>query len=147
MHLRKIKMAGRIAFAVGSAIVVELVWSNRQSIWNGVKSGWIWVKTKFGMQQLSEIELTGEENEVVGLDIEGLDAMLCPISNQVMRDPVLTPYGNCFERRSIENWLSQNATCPITLRPLAIHQLTPCIAMRNMIEQYMRLQSEQHRRY
>ncbi|KAG6512729.1 U-box domain-containing protein 21-like [Zingiber officinale] len=43
----------------------------------------------------------------------------CPISLELMEDPVAAPTGITYDRRSIEAWLDQgNGTCPVTNRPL-----------------------------
>ncbi|KAK8928177.1 E3 ubiquitin-protein ligase PUB23 [Platanthera zijinensis] len=46
---------------------------------------------------------------------------LCPISLEIMRDPVTLPTGITFDRDSIEKWLfsdQKNRTCPVTKQPL-----------------------------
>jgi hypothetical protein len=35
-----------------------------------------------------------------------------------MREPVLTPGGEVYDRETIEDWLETHATCPVTGRPL-----------------------------
>ncbi|OAY66452.1 U-box domain-containing protein 26 [Ananas comosus] len=43
----------------------------------------------------------------------------CPISLDLMRDPVTAPSGITYDRRSIEAWLDMgNATCPVTNRDI-----------------------------
>jgi hypothetical protein len=37
----------------------------------------------------------------------------CPITHELMTDPVIDPDGNSYERSAIENWLKQHATSPI----------------------------------
>ncbi|XP_018719070.2 E3 ubiquitin-protein ligase PUB24-like [Eucalyptus grandis] len=58
-----------------------------------------------------------------GRDVEIPQYFLCPISLQLMRDPVTTVTGITYERESIEKWLSKSsssglATCPVTNQPL-----------------------------
>ena len=62
------------------------------------------------------------------------DVLVCCISNETMTDPVITPYGHCFEKSAIEEWLSKNSTCPMTSKPLEISQLFPCYALKKIIE-------------
>ena len=48
----------------------------------------------------------------------------CPIAGCIMRDPVLlVESGHTFERRSIERWLHENATCPISRQSLVTKSL------------------------
>ncbi len=40
-------------------------------------------------------------------------SFLCPITHELMTDPVIDPDGNSFERSAIENWLKEHSTSPI----------------------------------
>ncbi len=40
--------------------------------------------------------------------------MTCPITQELMRDPVKTPSGHLFERSAIERWIDRNGTNPMT---------------------------------
>ena len=43
---------------------------------------------------------------------------VCPLTLDIMRDPVLLPDGFTYERGAIENWLSrQQTTSPMTNKP------------------------------
>lgn len=70
------------------------------------------------------------------------DAFLCPLTKQVMRDPVTLDSGQTFEREAIEKWLrecTQNRrklVCPVTLRELRSTELSPSIALRHTIEEW-----------
>jgi len=46
------------------------------------------------------------------------DEFVCPITQTLMRDPVLTKEGHSFERWAILEWIYTNGTCPLTRRPL-----------------------------
>ncbi len=59
---------------------------------------------------------------------------LCPITLQVMRDPVIGADGHTYERDAIEAWLQQSTTSPVTRQRLSSNQLTPNIALRSLIE-------------
>ncbi|KAK6138165.1 hypothetical protein DH2020_028101 [Rehmannia glutinosa] len=63
---------------------------------------------------------------------------LCPISLQIMRDPVTTVTGITYDRESIEKWLAGPATatvCPVTKQPLARDSdLTPNHMLRRLIQ-------------
>lgn len=61
---------------------------------------------------------------------------LCPITHELMKDPVIDPDGNSYEREAIESWLRQNGTSPITRAPLAIKDLRPNRALKQTIEEY-----------
>lgn len=40
-------------------------------------------------------------------------SFFCPITMQLMTDPVIDPDGNSYERSAIESWLRQHNTSPI----------------------------------
>lgn len=60
----------------------------------------------------------------------------CPITKEVMIDPVETPLGYTFERSSIEKWLADNPTCPLTSTPLDSSMLRPNKTLRLSIEEW-----------
>jgi len=63
------------------------------------------------------------------------DDFLCPITLEVMTDPVILPSGHTFERRSIQRWLDGgHLTCPVTNLPLPpCPPLIPNHALRRLI--------------
>ena len=56
----------------------------------------------------------------------------CPISHELMLDPVLTCDGETYERSAIEEWLAQHSTSPLTGQPLAETSLVPNVMVRNI---------------
>ena len=71
----------------------------------------------------------------------------CPITGETMRDPVVDPEGNTYERSAIENWLSRSQTSPITRSFLTVAMLNPNRALADAIESFcqMRLQNRTKR--
>ncbi|TKW20745.1 hypothetical protein SEVIR_4G109100v4 [Setaria viridis] len=62
---------------------------------------------------------------------------VCPISLDLMRDPVTAPTGITYDRESVEGWLARgNARCPVTGRPLRLADLVPNHATRRMIQDW-----------
>jgi hypothetical protein len=44
---------------------------------------------------------------------------ICPLTKELMKDPVISRYGDSFERKAILEWLEQgNDFCPVTSKPL-----------------------------
>lgn len=59
----------------------------------------------------------------------------CPVSLELMSDPVMVATGHTYDRMCIEKWLHQgNRTCPITGMRLRHVELTPNYALRNAIQ-------------
>ncbi|KAL3617721.1 U-box domain-containing protein 44 [Castilleja foliolosa] len=70
------------------------------------------------------------------------DSFICPLTKQIMRDPVTLENGQTFEREAIEKWFREcrengrRLVCPLTLRELRSTELNPSIALRNTIEEW-----------
>lgn len=70
------------------------------------------------------------------------DSFICPLTKQVMRDPVTLENGQTFEREAIEKWFKEcresgrRPVCPLTQRELRSTELNPSIALRNTIEEW-----------
>jgi len=63
-------------------------------------------------------------------------AYTCPISMEVMIDPVITKQGYTFERSAILKWLETRNTCPLCRDPLTAQELVPNKSLRETIENY-----------
>lgn len=65
------------------------------------------------------------------------DDFLCPISLELMRDPVIVATGQTYERSYIQRWIDcGNTTCPKTQQKLENLKLTPNYALRSLISQW-----------
>ena len=60
----------------------------------------------------------------------------CPISQELMRDPVVTSNGQCYERAEIAKWLKNHHTDPISTARLKNKQLTPNVPLMQLITQW-----------
>ncbi|KAE8658915.1 U-box domain-containing protein 15 [Hibiscus syriacus] len=70
---------------------------------------------------------------------------LCPITLEVMRDPVIIASGQTFERESILKWFdSNNRTCPKTRETLAHLSVAPNHALKNLITQWREKNNYKH---
>ncbi|KAF9598108.1 hypothetical protein IFM89_025210 [Coptis chinensis] len=70
-------------------------------------------------------------------DVEIPQYFICPISLQIMKDPVTIVTGITYDRESIEQWLSAdpNTCCPVTKQPLPKDfDLTPNHTLRRLIQ-------------
>ena len=64
---------------------------------------------------------------------------ICPITLELMKDPIMDIHGNNFERAAIVEWLDRgNTSCPLTRRPISYFNLAPNTALRMKIEQWKR---------
>lgn len=66
-----------------------------------------------------------------------LEDFRCPISFELMTDPVIIPTGQTYDRASIQKWLkSGNLSCPKTGEKLTSTDLVPNTSLRNLIQQF-----------
>ncbi|XP_015214207.2 WD repeat, SAM and U-box domain-containing protein 1 isoform X2 [Lepisosteus oculatus] len=82
----------------------------------------------------SHVESVGLRNKVIRkieeLKMESVagipDEFLCPITREVMRDPVIASDGYSYEREAIESWIStKKRSSPMTNLPLKSTVMTP----------------------
>lgn len=70
------------------------------------------------------------------------EAFICPLTKQVMHDPVTLENGRTFEREAIEKWFKKchdggkPPSCPLTSQTLSSADASPSIALRNTIEEW-----------
>ncbi|XP_021814989.1 U-box domain-containing protein 44-like [Prunus avium] len=72
-----------------------------------------------------------------GQPLEPLQSFICPITREVMVDPVETSSGQTFERSAIEKWFADgNRLCPLTMTSLDTSILRPNKTLRQSIEEW-----------
>ena len=59
--------------------------------------------------------------------------IICPISKEIMKNPVITDNGISYERKDILKWLEKNKNCPITGEYLDSSLLISNIQLKNII--------------
>lgn len=62
----------------------------------------------------------------------------CPISLDLLTDPVTLSTGQTYDRSSIEKWLNLgNQTCPVTMQKLQDSSMVPNHTLRHLIDQWL----------
>ncbi|KAI4983473.1 hypothetical protein ZWY2020_023965 [Hordeum vulgare] len=83
-----------------------------------------------------------EEQSTEGYQEAAFEAFMCPLTKQVMQDPVTIETGQTFEREAILKWFREcrdngrRPTCPLTQRELRTTDINPSIALRNVIDEW-----------
>ncbi|KAI3696847.1 hypothetical protein L6452_29427 [Arctium lappa] len=74
-------------------------------------------------------------------DVEIPRYFLCPISLEIMKDPVTLSTGITYDRDSIEKWLftQKNDVCPVTKQVVVDIELTPNHTLRRLIQSWCTL--------
>ena len=76
--------------------------------------------------------------EIMGVRGEIPDHFCCKISYEIMRDPVITPSGITYDRRSIiAHIMRSGSNDPITRAPLTAAMLYPNLALKDAIDDYI----------
>jgi U-box domain len=71
------------------------------------------------------------------VEIEAPEDYLCPLTLDVMTDPVMSKYGQSFERSEILQWLgSGHGVCPLSRRPLSLQDLVTNHALKLRISEW-----------
>ncbi|CAN6917617.1 hypothetical protein Bca4012_089618 [Brassica carinata] len=94
---------------------------------------------------IDEDEDKGEEEED-DLVIRGLnvDDLRCPISLEIMKDPVVLETGHTYDRSSIAKWFSAgNITCPKTGKNLESTVLVGNVSVKQVIQSYFKKEIDQ----
>ncbi|XP_057509772.1 U-box domain-containing protein 9-like [Actinidia eriantha] len=92
-------------------------------------------------QTLFELKELKKKKRPVSLKLSQLSAcpeeFRCPISKEIMRDPVIVATGQTYDRPFIQRWLKAgHRTCPQTQQVLSHTLLTPNLLIREMISQW-----------
>lgn len=64
---------------------------------------------------------------------------VCPISLEVMRQPVLCEDGHTYERSVILQWLATSPTSPTTRQPMSPTNIRPNYALKSAIERWSQI--------
>ncbi|GAA0186645.1 hypothetical protein LIER_33933 [Lithospermum erythrorhizon] len=78
-------------------------------------------------------------------EVEVPSYFICPISMQMMKDPVIVSTGITYDRENIERWIfsCKNNACPVTKQELSTKDLTPNHTLRRLIQSWCTL-NESH---
>eukprot|EP00210_Caulerpa_lentillifera_P006973 g6668.t1 len=81
-----------------------------------------------------DVRVESAERKLQSLQTELDHCIICPITMEVMKDPVITADGHTYERRAIEQWLGRKRISPLTRQPMSSSALIPNMAMRHLID-------------
>jgi superfamily II RNA helicase len=96
------------------------------------------------MADVQECHYDSTSQATDSLHVEPIyESFLCPLTKQVMRDPVSIDSGVTFERDAILKYFNEclssrrRLVCPVTKMELSNTELNPSIALRNTIDEWM----------
>eukprot|EP01122_Echinamoeba_exundans_P016516 TRINITY_DN8396_c0_g1_i1.p1 TRINITY_DN8396_c0_g1~~TRINITY_DN8396_c0_g1_i1.p1 ORF type:complete len:284 (+),score=54.47 TRINITY_DN8396_c0_g1_i1:366-1217(+) len=62
-----------------------------------------------------------------------VESYTCPITLEVIQDPVVSKYGHSFEKWAISEWIEEHKCCPLTNQPLELAELFPNLHLKACI--------------
>ncbi|KAK8852664.1 hypothetical protein M9Y10_017653 [Tritrichomonas musculus] len=72
------------------------------------------------------------------LDVDAPPEYICPITMSIMKDPVIMPDGQTYEREAIQKALNVNPISPITREPMDMEDAKTNFALKSLIEKYVK---------
>jgi hypothetical protein len=93
---------------------------------------------------IQEPEQTQESSVREMLEQKGIiipEEYICPITMDIMQDPVVTSDGHVYEKRAIQKWLLTNNKSPLTNCEIS-KEIIPCHAFRNLIQKFIELEDQ-----
>jgi|SRR5579872_7221623 len=87
---------------------------------------------KYDSVLLSRISLKFKQDTS---NIEDNLDIICPITQQIMKDPYVDSDGNSFEKAAIIRWLSKHQISPLTKHKMTIDNLAPNRTLKKLIDQ------------
>ena len=93
--------------------------------------------------QEENVRLRAESAKSTKLVEDLEDILCCPISLQLLSDPVVSRVGQTYEREHIEKWLKHISTCPLTRHPLKSEDLAPNLALAQVANAFRAYQDRQ----
>ncbi len=82
-----------------------------------------------------------EKDDTENVSINLVD-IRCPITKEIMNDPVMCDDGILYERMAIEEWLTSSHASPVTGVPFKTVQLFPAVFAKNVITNYLKMHPE-----
>lgn len=114
----------------------ELMYLNHESLLTSMKIDSLGQRSKI-LRAIQTLKNPLWQHVEVETDNFILDEFLCPITCEVMRDPVVAADGYCYERCAIQEWLDNgNATSPLTNEVLAHKILIPNNILLQLIKKF-----------
>lgn len=95
--------------------------------------------TKQAQDEAAAMERASPEQERAASEddfkFDAPNSLKCPITQELMKDPVMTSDGHTYERAAITQWLENHETSPLTNERLANNELIPNIPLKNVIHE------------
>lgn len=129
---RKVNLTGNDLLLKSDNEILEL-FDNNERLLNDLSS----LRHKHFIKQVSlkrtNENLSSDENKKLIVP----DEFLCPITHEIMKDPVCVSDGYTYERKAIEEWLSKKQTSPMINLSIKGTQFYPNKILKMLIDKYL----------
>ncbi|XP_023787253.1 WD repeat, SAM and U-box domain-containing protein 1 isoform X4 [Cyanistes caeruleus] len=112
----------------------ELLNLTKESLANELKIESLGLRSKV-LKKIEELRMT-----MISVSVP--DEFLCPITRELMNDPVIATDGYSYEREAMENWISNRRSSPMTNLPLHSLMLTPNRTLKMAISRWLENQQK-----
>ncbi|NWR93318.1 WSDU1 protein, partial [Furnarius figulus] len=115
----------------------ELLNLTKESLANELKIESLGLRSKV-LRKIEELRLT-----MMSVSVPVPDEFLCPITRELMKDPVIAADGYSYEREAMEHWIStKRRSSPMTNLPLHSLMLTPNRTLKMAISRWLETQQK-----
>ncbi|NXG59276.1 WSDU1 protein, partial [Hemiprocne comata] len=115
----------------------ELLNLTKESLTNELKIESLGLRSKV-LQKIQELRM-----KMISGPVTIPDEFLCPITRELMEDPVIAADGYSYEREAMENWIStKRRSSPMTNLPLPSLMLTPNRTLKMTISRWLETQQK-----
>lgn len=84
-----------------------------------------------------EVDEAVATNDLDETEVVVPSKFICPLTLDIMKDPLMSRHGQNYERKAIMEWIHQgNDTCPMTRQPLKLSGLITNHQLKQQIEQW-----------
>lgn len=77
------------------------------------------------------------DEKIQDLEVDAPPEYLCPITMCLMKDPVIMPDGQTYEREAIQKALEANPVSPLTRQPMDMKDAKTNYALKSLIDKYI----------
>ena len=81
-----------------------------------------------------EKEISEEDAEAAK---SAFPSLICPITHELFRDPVVARDGQTYEREAIEHWLREHNTSPVTNEAMLSKDLADNVVARKILDDFL----------
>ncbi|KAM9284433.1 WD repeat, SAM and U-box domain-containing protein 1 isoform 1-T1 [Cariama cristata] len=115
----------------------ELLNLTKENLTNELKIESLGLRSKV-LQKIEELR-----KEMTSVSVTVPDEFLCPITRELMKDPVIAADGYSYEKEAMENWISnKKRSSPMTNLPLPSLMLTPNRTLKMAISRWLETQQK-----